>query len=223
MKITPQLLMDATRCTGSAAQIAVPMDAAATEFGITTPDQIAMFVAQTAYESARFTKFAEDMWYSHPETLMRVWPSRFPSAAFALQYTKSPTKLADYVYCNRMGNGNIASGDGSRFAGAGTLMITGRDMYEAYQKATGVPVLNNPQMVQRPADAARSGAWFWATHDFNALADAGDFRTLTIRLNGGLVGYDDDATHDGGLNDRLEYLAAARAAITAANQPSESP
>jgi putative chitinase len=33
-----------------------------------------------------------------------------------------------------------------------------------------------------------SAAWFWATKGLNTLADAGDFLTITKRINGGTNG-----------------------------------
>jgi putative chitinase len=39
--------------------------------------------------------------------------------------------------------------------------------------------------------AARSAGWFWTERRLNPLADSGDMKTLTLRINGGLNGYDD--------------------------------
>src|SRR5574338_470445 len=42
-----------------------------------------------------------------------------------------------------------------------------------------------------PKWAALSAGWYWGAHGLNALADAGDMRTLTRRINGGWNGLDD--------------------------------
>ncbi len=39
-------------------------------------------------------------------------------------------KIANKIYANRIGNGDISSGDGYRFRGGGTLQITGRGNYQ---------------------------------------------------------------------------------------------
>jgi putative chitinase len=34
----------------------------------------------------------------------------------------------------------------------------------------------------------RTAAWFWTTHGLNSLADKGNFREITHRINGGYNG-----------------------------------
>ena len=42
----------------------------------------------------------------------------------------------------------------------------------------------NPQFVEQPVDACLVGAWYWAKHGLNALADRGDFAGITTKING---------------------------------------
>ncbi len=99
--------------------------------------------------------------------------------------------------------GNTETGDGVRFKGRGLIQVTGRANYEKCGAALGVDFVANPELLESPSNACRSAAWFWATHGCNELADADNFRKITLRINGGLNGYE----------DRLAYWELAKEAI----------
>ncbi|MCR4304979.1 MAG: hypothetical protein NUV63_12290 [Gallionella sp.] len=107
------------------------------------------------------------------------------------------------VYEGRSDLGNVMPGDGKRFKGRGLIQITGRANYASCGAALGIDLLANPELLESPQNACRSAAWFWMTHGCNELADADNFRKITLRINGGLNGYD----------DRLAYWEAAKEAI----------
>jgi putative chitinase len=46
-------------------------------------------------------------------------------------------------------------------------------------------------LLEEPDNAAMSAAWYGETRGCNELADEGDYRRLTRRINGGLNGYED--------------------------------
>jgi len=104
------------------------------------------------------------------------------------------------AYEGRADLGNVEPGDGKRFRGRGLIQITGRANYAACGAALGLDLLADPELLESPANAARSAAWFWQSHGLNELADRGDTRAITKRINGGLNGY----------QDRLAYLALAQ-------------
>lgn len=215
MKITPEFLVAATHCSGSIALSAAPaLDAAMARFDILSNARVAAFIAQLAHESGGFTRTRENMNYSKPETLMKTWPSRFPSLDFARQYIKVPEKLANYVYCNRLGNGPIASGDGYRFRGGAWTQITGLAMWRACADAIGYPIVDDQRLIDQPTVSALASAWFWSANGLLALADRDTldgYRTLTKRLNGGLVGFEDG--NDWGNDDRVENWATVKRAM----------
>ncbi len=93
-------------------------------------------------------------------------------------------------YEGRADLGNTQPGDGSKFRGRGLIQTTGRSNYEATGDALGLPLLDHPELLETPTNAARSAAWFWKSHGLNDLADEGDFMRITRRINGGLNGYD---------------------------------
>ncbi len=94
-------------------------------------------------------------------------------------------------------------------AGRGLLQVTGRANYEAVrdllrETVPGTPdLLQQPEALAEPRWAALSAAAYWHDHELNALADAGDMRGLTRRINGGF----------NGLPDRLARYEKARAAL----------
>lgn len=89
------------------------------------------------------------------------------------------------AYEGRADLGNTQPGDGVRFKGRGLIQITGRANYDSCGAALGVDLINQPDLLESPELAARSAAWFWQGHGLNGLADAGDFRKITKRINGG--------------------------------------
>lgn len=103
------------------------------------------------------------------------------------------------AYEGRADLGNIEPGDGEKFKGRGLIQITGRANYQECGDALGVNLLLNPDLLEEPELACRSAGWFWATRNLNQLADGGDMKHITRRINGGLNGY----------NDRLAYYDRA--------------
>lgn len=93
------------------------------------------------------------------------------------------------AYEGRDDLGNYHPGDGVRFRGRGLIQITGRANYKACGDALGLDLLEHPELLEEPEYAARSAAWFWDSRKLNELADNGDFKTITRRINGGLTHY----------------------------------
>lgn len=206
MQLTAELMQAATGCVrGVALTWAKPLGEACTQYEIDTPARLSAFLAQVGHESAGFTRTIENLNYS-AEGLLRTWPSRFtPELAGRLAHHQQ--EIANHVYGGRMGNRD--PGDGWKYRGRGVLMNTGRANYEAVRdllrdRVAGVPdLLAQPEALAEPKWAALSAAAFWHDHDLNALADAGDMRGLTRRINGGLIG----------LDDRMARYATARKAL----------
>lgn len=92
------------------------------------------------------------------------------------------------AYEGRADLGNTQPGDGARFRGRGLIQITGRANYSRCGLALDLDLLDHPELLEEPANACRSAAWFWHNAGLNALADAGHFRLITKRINGGYNG-----------------------------------
>ena len=174
--------------------LAGPLNETFERFNISTPRQQAAFLGQCGHECGNFKIFEENLNY-RAETLMKLWPKRFPTLEFAKQYERNPRKIANSVYSNRMGNRDEASGDGWRFRGSGALQLTGHANFYHASKALGVDFVADPELVRTPKYALLTAGWFWSTHNCNALAEAGDWVALTKKINGGTIGLDDRVKH----------------------------
>lgn len=163
-------------------------------WGISTPRQQAAFLGQCGHECGNFTKLEEGLSYA-ADRLMKIWPKRFPTMEIASKYARNEKALANFVYANRMGNRDEASGDGYRFRGSGWLQLTGHDNFYHAGKACGVDFVMNPDLVRQPKHAALTAGWFWSTHDCNRLAEAANWVALTKKINGGTIGLEDRIRH----------------------------
>ena len=163
-------------------------------FNLTSNNQKAMFIGQCSHECGNFRILEENLNYK-AATLMKLWPRRFPTLEKANEYSGNPKKIANSVYCSRMGNRDENSGDGFRFRGRGIIQITGHSSYFHAGKALGVDLVSNPDLASNPKYAALTGGWFWSTHNLNAPADALDYTKVTKIINGGTIGLDDRIKH----------------------------
>ena len=162
-----------------------PLTAALTACEATTPKRIAAFMGQVSVEAGPGLKdVAENLYYTHPERILAVWPPRFAGLADAIKYVGAPEKLANRVYSNRLGNGDEASGDGWRFRGGGLLQLTGRGEYSGWALARGMTVDAAAALIRTPQGAADAAGWYWASRGLNALADEWRLTDITTRING---------------------------------------
>lgn len=167
-----------------------PLEKTFAKYDINTPKRQAAFIGQCAHESNNFKTLEENLNYK-PESLMRVWPSRFPDLPTAMKYAHNPEAIANKVYGGRMGNGPEETGDGWKYHGRGLIQLTGKENYDNCGKAIGVDLINQPGLLAQPDGAVMSAGWFWNKKGLNGLADSQDYETMTKRINGGLIGLDD--------------------------------
>jgi len=171
-------------------------------YGVDNPLREAMFLAHVAQESAGLTKFEEGLDYS-AERLTKVWRKRYPTLAAAAPYAHNPQALANKTYSNRMGNGNVASGDGYRFRGRGPIQLTGRGLYAECGKAIGFDLVANPDLLLEIGVGSRSAAWYFQSRGCIRKADARDVRGATYAINGGY----------NGVEEREAYYERAKAVL----------
>lgn len=166
------------------------LTAASVEFGINSTKRQAAWIAQLAHESAQLAQVEENLYYS-AAALMKTWPKRFPTMDIAAQYARQPQKIANFVYANRMGNGDEASGDGFKYRGSGLLQLTGKEMHAQAAQHFSIPLEEIGPWLRSPRGASRSAAWFWSERGCNALADKGAFIQISKLINGGTIGLAD--------------------------------
>ncbi len=78
-----------------------------------------------------------------------AWAARMADAG--LEEGATGDEIFNAVYANRNGNGDFASGDGSRFSGRGMIQLTGRANYQAVQdrletKGINIDLVANPDL-----------------------------------------------------------------------------
>lgn len=191
-----------------AAQWLQPLQAACDKFAINTPLRVAAFLAQIGVESARLSAVSENLNYSAVGLLTEF--SKYFDEAEAQQYANKPPMIANRVYANRNGNGDEASGDGWTFRGRACLQITGRRNYTLCAVGIDLDLLNHPELLEQPSNAATASAWYWFNRNLNALADAEDFLGLSKAIN---LGSATAAGTPGSYSQRLALYGAAKKAL----------
>lgn len=138
-----------------------PLNAAMELYHINTAQRAAAFLAQLAHESGE------------------------------LRYVQEIASGAAYEGREDLGNNEV--GDGVRYKGRGLIQITGRSNYINCSLALfdDYRLLDEPALLESPKYAVLSAAWFWHSHNLNALADKGDFKAITRKINGGYNGLAD--------------------------------
>lgn len=183
--MNPETLRAIYGCSASKAEAYAPaLTETMAEFEINTPARQAMFLAQVGHESGRL-QYVEEL---------------ASGTAYTGRADLGNTKPDAYKWSG-------STLPGPWFKGHGLIQITGYDNHQACGMALHPEdpeiFLREPKALCRLPDAARSAGWFWSIKNLNPLADAGDFRTVTRRINGGFNGMD----------DRLLLLSKAKAAL----------
>lgn len=157
-----------------------------------------MFLGQIHQESGGFSTVVESLNYS-AKALKALFGSHRITPAQAEQYGRTDehpadqAKLANILYGGTFGAkqlGNTQPGDGYKFRGRGLKQLTGRDNYRRFSRAWrgDESVLEDPDVVAKPAGAVASAIWFWVSKGLNEVADHGTVADVTKIVNGGAIG-----------------------------------
>jgi len=73
--------------------------------------------------------------------------------------TNNPRKLANTVYGGRLGN--VDPDDGWKYRGRGAPMITGKANYALVEKETGIPIVDQPELLTQPEYAVKALVAWW--------------------------------------------------------------
>ena len=157
-----------------------------------TPLRAAHILGQCSHESAGFKRTKESLYYSTPERIQAVWPSRFPTVEDAVPYAKNPAGLAGKVYAGRMGN--ETEEEAAKFLGRGFIQLTGHNNYKSFASDMRLPeVLQDPSLVENEY-AFESAIWFFDRNNIWNICDKGvdedTIRKVTKKVNGGYNGID---------------------------------
>jgi len=167
------------------------------KYGIVSEKHTAHFLGQCAAETAGFNRLVESLYYTTAKRLTQVWPTRFRTLAAAAPYVRSPEKLANNVYGNRLGNKR--PGDGWRYRGSGMKQTTGLYNFDVVQSYSGIKCVDQPDLLRGFPEALTAACVYWKTNNLSRFADADNVKGLTKAIQGGY----------GGLNDRTTFTRRA--------------
>ena len=203
-------------------EIVEAMNEGARRYAVTTPLRVAHFLSQIGHES-RFRATEENGNYTakrmHEIFGCQGGSARYDSARDDCDlgadgqpmrrrpklwteqdsYAGNPQGLLSYVYADRLGNGDEASGDGFRYRGRGLIQLTGKTNYGTFTTAHNARDPADPQdfvafpdlLLRELKYAIESAFYFWDARTVNDPADADDLEEVTTRVNGGLNGLKD--------------------------------
>ena len=172
------------------------LDGVVNLFKINTPLRLSHFLSQCAHESMEFKLTIENLNYS-ADGLLRIFPKYFTKLT-AMKYQRSPERIANIVYANRMGNGNMESGEGWKYRGRGYIQLTGKDNYTAFDTFVNDDIVLQPDLVATKYPLLSAG-WYFYKNNLNRICDKGSslqiVTELTKRINGGTNGINDRVHH----------------------------
>lgn len=150
---------------------------------------LALALAMARKETGGYQSTVENTNWSAP-TLLKYFKN-IPDAATAQKVAAmSPVERAMYVYGRAPKGpalGNQKPEDGWTYRGRGLFQLTGKANYEAFKKASGIDVVNHPELVSEdPNVMAESAVWFLKNNAaMKSIAKTGDFDTAVRGINGG--------------------------------------
>jgi putative chitinase len=153
-------------------------------YHLNTPLRIAHFMAQADAESS-LKSVRESCFYTSIDTLRKLFKTPFKNKTdeFVKRYLNDSRKCANYVYANRGGNGNEASGDGFKFRGGGFFQVTFKDGYLLLSKDTKVDFISNPDLICEEANGIISALNYWSKNSLNKHADNDDLDAISDIIN----------------------------------------
>jgi putative chitinase len=189
------------------------IQAACDAYQINTPLRLAAFLATIGVESEYLTTAQENLDYS-AQGLADTWPRLFANNgvpnALATSLARNPQGIANAAYAYENGNGGPTTGDGWRYRGQGLIQITGASNYSLATIGANLDLVNHPELLQLPQNAALVSAWFWSNGNLNALADAGEITAISKYIN---CGNPNSSATPNGMPERLTLYNAACASL----------
>lgn len=134
--------------------------------------ELAQFLAQMKHESWDFNRLKEK---AQPGV------KGYFAKRYDMKYSPKTAKI--------LGNTNI--GDGEKYHGRGFVQLTGRDNYRMAGEALGLPLLDKPQLAEKPEIAAKIAVWYWNTRVKPYIQNFADTTSVTKKINPALRGVQD--------------------------------
>ena len=164
------------------------------KFGITNKLELAHFLGQCNIESGGFTDTIENFNYS-AAALIAQWGTHFTAMTAhkygrTVDHSANQEMIANIAYANRMGNGDIDSGDGWTYRGAGFIQVTGKTNQLACMNwlnnhAGQHLAPDNVSIFLRNIEGAiLSAIWFWMKNCCGKWAQQDNCGMVTELVNG---------------------------------------
>jgi putative chitinase len=181
-------------------------------FGVSTNLRLGHFLAQAREEmGSTFKPISENLNYK-ASVLPKLFGAFKRSPELAEKYGRTSEHaanqemIANIAYANRIGNGDVSSGDGWNYRGAGSLQLTGKDNYAQVQKRidkycpdSGVNILLDPKSIHTIKGCILAGLGFWIMKDLYAKADNGIsddvVDSITAVINKATLSYEERKSH----------------------------
>lgn len=186
---------------------------------MTTQNKFSITLEQLCKIMPLLPKAKANMYYPHLVGAMEEFEINTAqrAAAFLAQIAHESAQLRYFeeiadgsAYENRKDLGNVLPGDGKRFKGRGPIQLTGRANYRDYGKELGIDLENSPELASSPEIGFRTAGAFWKRKGLNDLADNGEFRKISVRING----INKKTGEPNGLADRIKYYTVAKSILS---------
>ena len=131
------------------------------DLGVTDKLLFAHVMGQMHHESGLWLNFRENLNYN-AAGLLNIFRKRYISEpGLAEEHARKPAKIGNYVYANRNGNGDEASGDGYKYRGIFGLQLTGKTNIQEFLEAIGFDKDSDPELLINDPKAYFQSAFFW--------------------------------------------------------------
>jgi len=177
------------------------------DFGIDNKEKLQHFLAQAGHETGDFDFIAgeESLYYTSSTRLLTIYGKYFSNTDTINKrkpdnYLRNSSKVADYVYCCRMGNGDEASGDGYKYRGRGVFQLTGKNNYTNFKTFYNEKYDPDRDFITDPGllktndtVAVISALWFYKKNvlDKITIDSITSVKKITKKINGGTNGLKD--------------------------------
>ena len=190
------------------------------DFGIDTKEKLQHFLSQAGHEVGGFNNgfgVEESTKYTTKARLLKIFGKYYSETDTINKkkpgtYVNNPSGHANYVYCCRNGNGNVASGDGYKYRGRGIFQLTGKTNYTNFKTwynnkyDPDKDFVSSPELLKdNDTIAILSALWYYKTSvvDKITIDSTTTVKKVTKKVNGGI----------NGLADRKEIFTKAKDSI----------
>lgn len=155
-------------------------------FRVDTPLRQAHFFAQVLEEVGQSASTKEES-LNYAATALgtqfayfRSNPAEAQKFGRTADHKADQESIANRVYSNRIGNGDVASGDGWRYRGKGYIQLTGKANYQDAQKhidlklpGSGINIIANENDILSVKGAMFTAMAFFSLHNVDHVSDGG--------------------------------------------------